>query len=164
MPHYVQKYVIVHFIDIKATPVNFTASEWPLHITLLANFQVTDIDSFKHELAELSKQYTAFTVRANGEALFGPQQNVKVSLIEPSDAILALHNELLSMAIRRKAILDEPGFAGTGYRPHATIQAKHRLQDQEVVKIDSLSLVDMYPGEDFQRRQVIETYQLGTSQ
>lgn len=161
MPHYVQKYVIVHFIDIKDAPVNFSTSEWPLHITLLANFQITDIDGFKRGLAEFSKQYTAFTVRANGEALFGPQQNINVSLIEPSDAILALHNELLSMAARQNAVLDEPGFAGTGYRPHATIQVKHRLQDQEVVKIDSLSLVDMYPGEDFQRRQVIETYRVG---
>ena len=157
---YVQKYVIVYFVDIKATPISFSASEWPLHITLLANFQVEDIDSFKSQLKEYSEQHAAFTVQANGEALFGPQQNVRVSLVEPNDAIIATHKDLLSIASGHGAILDELGFAGTGYRPHATIQFNNKLQDQEEVAINSFSLVDMFPDQDHMRRRIIQTYSL----
>lgn len=157
---YVQKYVIVHFVDIGKTPVNFSASEWPLHITLLANFQVEDIVSFSRRLEEYSQRHAAFTVRSSGEALFGPQQNVRVSLIEQNKSILTTHNDLLSIATEQGSILDEPKFAGTGYRPHATIQIDNRLHDHEEIKINTFSLVDMFPSHDHTQRKIIQTYTL----
>ena len=52
-----QKYVIVYFIDRKSVPDEFLASEWPLHITLLANFTISNpIESLTDKLRDLSKK------------------------------------------------------------------------------------------------------------
>jgi 2'-5' RNA ligase len=155
-----QKYVIVHFIDKVKVPEEFPASEWPLHVTLLANFRIAKLDLLKDRLADYARQTKPLTISASGEALFGPNKNVEVSLIQPDTGIVELHNKLLSIVFKLGAVFDEPNFNGTGFRPHATIQIKSRLQDKEIVNLDSLSLVDMYPNNEISRRRIIETYKL----
>jgi 2'-5' RNA ligase len=155
-----QKYVVVHFIDLQSVPFNFPMSEWPLHVTLLANFQTDRIDEAKTQLAELAAESKPFEIRVDGEASFGPQQSVAVSLIHPDDNIKSLHNKLLELANGLGAVFDEPIYNGDGYRPHATIQQKDRLRDQQTVTLNSFTLVDMFPDQDIQRRQVIKTYTL----
>jgi 2'-5' RNA ligase len=156
--HMSQKYVVVHFIDVKNTPTNFHMSQWPLHITLLANFQIIDIDKLQTELVSFTEQRTPFTVAAKGEALFGPQQDVRVSLIEPNSNILGLHADLLKMALDMNALFDAPQYNGPGYRPHSTIHDYARVQDGQSVAVDSLTLVDRFPDNDIKRRRIIQTF------
>lgn len=155
-----QKYVIVHFIDIAKVPKEFYASEWPLHVTLLANFRVAQIEKLKSALATYSQELTPFSITTNDEALFGSNKNVRVSLIQPNKSIVRLHKELLSIALQLGAIFDEPNFNGAGFRPHATIQINSKLDDKQIMKLNNLSLVDMYPNKDINRRRIITTYKL----
>lgn len=155
-----QKYVIVHFIDVKSVPHDFPMSQWPLHVTLLANFQISKLEHLKDRLKDLSLRTKPFEIKADGEALFGPQESVAVSLIHPNDNIKGLHGGLLELTTKLGAVFDEPVYTADGYRPHATIQLMDRLQDQQVLTLNNFTLIDMYPGEDIKQRQVIETYQL----
>lgn len=153
-----QKYVIVHFIDTDNVPEEFPMSEWPLHVTLLANFRIDQLDQLKMELEKFIEHAEPFDIKADGEAKFGPNQSVAVSLIRPDYNIIKLHNDLLDMATRLGAIFDEPAFIGNGYRPHSTIQQKERLQDEQTIKLNNLTLIDMYPNEDIKRRKIIKTF------
>ncbi len=156
-----QKYVIVHFVNLPTVPEEFPMSEWPLHVTLLANFRIEQLDTFKDKLMDYTRQCKAFDITTNCEALFGPDQSVAVSLIQPDEKITMLHTVLLSLATSLGAEFDEPAFTGDGFRPHATIQHKSRLQDKQTIRLDSLTLIDMYPNADIKKRRVIETYLLG---
>lgn len=157
-----QKYVIVHFIDIANVPEEFPSSEWPLHVTLLANFTIAQpLEQLKNDLADYALQAKPFDITVEGEALFGPSKNVAVSLIRPNNNITKVHNNLSSITIKLRAIYDEPAFMGDGYRPHATIQHNSHLADKQTVTLNDLTLVDMYPKNDINRRKIIKTFQLG---
>jgi 2'-5' RNA ligase len=157
-----QKYVLVHFVDVPSAPLEFPMSEWPLHVTLLANFQTNQLDTVRERLNKLVSDAEPFTITADGEAFFGPSQSVHVSLIRPDKNIKALHEKLLELTTELGAIFDEPMYNAAGYRPHATIQRKSRLNDGQAITLDSITLVDMFPNQDIKQRKIIETYSLGT--
>lgn len=157
-----QKYVIVHFIDKSKVPTEFPSSEWPLHVTLLANFTLgKPIEQLDSELKKFALQEKPYDIMANGKALFGPKQNVKVSLIQPNDNIQKMHETLSSIVSGFGAVFDEPAFIGEGFRPHATIQINHRLSNKQLVELNDFTLVDMFPDSNINRRRIIETYKLG---
>jgi 2'-5' RNA ligase len=159
-----QKYVIVHFIDKTGLPDEFSSSQWPLHVTLLANFTTESVSELEQKLAAYAKETEPFTITADGEALFGPSKNVAVSLIQPNQHIVAMHKALASIASSLGAVYDEPAFMHDGYRPHATKQASARLSDGQVVLLSDFTLVDMYPDNDIRHRRIIKTFELERSQ
>jgi len=157
-----QKYVIVHFIDKSTVPEEFSPSEWPLHVTLLANFTLGQpLERLIDELARYASGKQAYDIAADGEAQFGRSRSVAVSLIRPDEAIVAMHRDLKGITAALGAVYDEPAYMDDGYRPHATTQAAARLTDKQVVTLDDFTLVDMYPGEDITRRRIIQTFRLG---
>lgn len=156
-----QKYVIVHFIDSNNVPHNFNASEWPLHITLLANFTLAGkLETLITKLDGYSAQEQSFVVGVDSEDLFGLNKNVAVSLIEPSIEIIETHLSLARIAISLGAKFDEPRYMNDGFRPHATIQLKSRLKIGQTVNIDTFSLVDMFPDNDINKRRIIKKFEL----
>lgn len=156
-----QKYVIVHFIEKTRVPDEFSASEWPLHVTLLANFSVArTIEDLENELASYAQQVEPFDIVADREAAFGPSKNVAVSLIRLNRNIIRMHHKLHALTAKLGAVYDEPAFMGNGYRPHATIQYNARLSDGQKITLGDFTLVDMWPGKDITRRKVIRTFQL----
>ena len=156
-----QKYVIVHFINSANVPTEFPFSEWPLHVTLLANFTLGQpLDQFENELANYAEQTKSFKIMADGEAQFGPKQNVAVSLIQPNKNIIEMHNRLSSITSGLGAVYDEPAYMGTGYRPHATIQTDARLADKQSITLNSFTLVDMYPDQNIRHRRILKTFTL----
>lgn len=156
-----QKYVVVSFINRNTTPSEFSASEWPLHITLLANFTIKDsVDALTAQLNNLAQQLRPFASVVEGEAMFGPNSNIAVSLIKPSNELKDLHSRLVQIAKHLGATFDEPRFIENGFRPHATIQASSRLDEGQSVTINEFTLVDMFPDNDISRRRVIKDFKL----
>ena len=156
-----QKYVIVYFIDRKSVPDNFLASEWPLHITLLANFTIANpIESLIAKLHDLSKQIEPIATNVLGEDMFGLNKDVAVSLIKQNKELIKLHGNLITITESLGAEYDEPKFLGEGFRPHATIQIKSRLHKGQAVNINSFTLIDMFPDNDKTRRRIIKDFVL----
>ena len=155
--------MIVYFVDEASVPSEFISSEWPLHITLLANFTINrPLDDLKTMLRDYCRQINPFNISVEGEALFGAKQNVAVSLMQPNQNIVTMHQTLADITASLGADFDEPAYMGKGYRPHATIQTSSRLVDNQTVNLNSITLVDMFPNQDMNRRRVIETYGLTT--
>jgi 2'-5' RNA ligase len=159
-----QKYVIVHFVDLPSVPDEFSYTEWPLHVTLLANFTIRrPVAELVSELDSFSKRTKPFIIVSEGESLFGPKQNVKVSLIKPTDNIKSIHRELVAITSGLGADYDEPSFMMDGYRPHITIQAYDRVADKQSIRLNNFTIVDMYPDNDIERRKIIKTFELSGS-
>lgn len=156
-----QKYVIVHFVELAKIPDEFPYTEWPLHVTLLANFTITQpLEVLIEKLGAYSQRIKPFEIVSEGGALFGPNQNVAVSLIKPSESIKKVHQDLADITKTLGAEYDEPRFMKEGFRPHATIQAESRLTNKQTLTLDSFTLVDMYPNNDIERRRIIKTFEL----
>lgn len=157
-----QKYVIVHFIDISKVPNEFPYTEWPLHVTLLANFTISQpLEKLIDKLDLYARETEPFEIMSDGEDLFGPHLNVAVSLIQPSENIRKVHADLASITKSMGAEFDEPKFMGEGFRPHATKQVSSRPADKQKLTLNNFTLIDMYPDNDINRRRAIKTYKLG---
>lgn len=158
-----QKYVIVHFIDISKVPGEFPYTEWPLHVTLLANFTISQpLENLIESLEMYAQETEPFEIMSDGEDLFGPNQNIAVSLIQLSENIRKLHTDLIVISEKLGAEYDTPQFMGEGFRPHATRQTDSHLTNKQKLKLNNLTLVDMYPHNDINRRRIIKTFKLGS--
>ena len=156
-----QKYVIVFFINLDTVQKEFSCLEWPLHITLLANFTISSpVNKLINNLEGLSKQTKPLRVRVEGEDKFGPNRDVHVSLINPNVEIKALHDKLVNLTKELGAQYDEPKYMSKGFRPHATIKFDSQLYEGQIVTIYSFTLVDMYPDNDINRRRLMQTFSL----
>ncbi len=83
-----QKYVIVHFVELSKIPDEFPYTEWPLHVTLLANFTIAQpLEKLLDDLESYCQKIKPFKIMSDGEAVFGTNQNVAVSLIQLSESI-----------------------------------------------------------------------------
>jgi len=154
-----QKYVIAHFFDAQASSANFSALEWPLHVTLLPIFTLRrPLEKLVYQLDRLTLSIAPFDIKTEGQALFGADKDVRVSLVRPDKEIVDLHNKLVTMSRSVLAIYDTPQFIGKGYRPHMTIQDEEELHDGQIYRIENVSLVDMYPNNNINRRAIIDTY------
>jgi 2'-5' RNA ligase len=152
-----QKYVIAYFIEPVEPKYNFSCKEWPLHVTLLPNFIVSDsLDELIDKLDEISHSISPFSIQVGDDENFGPNGEVLVSLIKPEADILSLHNKLL--VITKSYKFDTPQYIGKGYRPHATKQLNNELVSGKKYLVESMTLVDMYPNDDIERREAIMTF------
>ena len=156
-----QKYVIAHFFKPEADGYNFSANEWPLHVTLLPNFTLRkSLEELESKIEEVALNTPSFEIEPQDRAVFGPNQDVPVMLIKPSDDLIGLHNNLIKVLDEVVATYDTPQYIADGYRPHATIQENGQVKVVQTYKVDNISLVDMFPGNDINRRAVIRTYSL----
>ena len=67
------------------------------------------------------------------------------------------------MLKRVGATFDEPQYQEEGYRAHATVQVDKRLYKGDIVTIDNLTVVDMFPHDDINRRKTMRTFTLASS-
>ena len=152
-----QKYAIATFIEPVQPNLNFSRKEWPLHVTLLPNFVLNDpLEVLISNLEALSRTIAPFSIQVGEDAHFGPIGEVLVSLITPNENILSLHRKLLKFA--KTYTFDTPQYIGEGYKPHATKQSNDRLTEGENYLIDTITLVDMFPGNNIERREVLRTF------
>ena len=153
------KYVIVHFIEGSKEPHDFSSSEWPLHLTLLGNFNIElTAGQLITELDKFASATAGFEVKVEKEDSFGVNHDISVSLINKDGSITRLHLGLMKLMNKLGATYDSPDFVGEGYRPHVTIQLASRVNAGQAFLVDDLTLVDMAPDDDNKKRKVIKTF------
>lgn len=156
-----QKYVIVKFLEQVDQGTEFAASSWPLHVTLASNF-VVDWEStgLIEKLSALLAKRDSVEAAVGDDEYFGPQKQVHVTLLEMSEELVSLHNDTITLLKECGAVFDEPQYLEEGYRAHATVQTHPRLHKGDTVRINELTIVDMFPLSDINRRKVLRTIKL----
>jgi len=153
------KFVIVHFIKGEPKDKEFNSSDWPLHVTLVGNFNTeTPEDSLIEMLTTRVEKIEPFNVRVGEEALFGPNNNILVNILDMNKEIMNLHKNLKELLDSNDTVYDSPQYLGKNYKPHATVQKVDRVHQNEIVRINSLSLVDMEPNKIKDKRRLVKTF------
>lgn len=155
-----QKYAIVHLIDNLPVGYEFSMSDWPLHITLADVFA---IDGNSAELiidleTELSS-HPPIQSSVMGDDWFGENKSVHVKLINKTEELQQLHETILSALSNYKVNFNNPKYTRKGFKPHSTVQKSSRLNFDDTVTLDSLSLIDMFPASDPYKRRIVGTIQ-----
>lgn len=155
---YSQKYALVHFISPIRDGAQFHMADWPLHTTLADVFAIdrhaTDIDK---KLATLLAQIKPVETNATDDAALG---TTHVVLLDKTPPLVKLHTDIVSLLEENGTVFNNPEFTRNGFLPHSTIQKSGRLQAGDKVFIDSISLVDMFPGGDWEQRRVLATFKM----
>lgn len=156
---YSQKYCLVSFnapLDIGTV---FEMYEWPLHVTLADVFAAELNIDFEYKLSELLAKLSPVTTSANKESSLSETQ---VILLDKNDALLSLHTQITNLLVANGAKFNNPEFTLDGFIPHSTIQKADRINVGDKVKIDTITLVDMFPNGNWRQRKVLRNFTLGT--
>lgn len=146
---------MVHFIPSVPSGTLFPMSEWPLHITIAdvfaINRQATNINT---QLATLLQNTTPAKTQAISDGVLG---DTPVVLLASTTSLLTLHTAIVDLLEENGGVFNTPHFTKDGFIPHSTIQKDKRLHIGDALIIDSLTLVDMFPDNDWRQRRVIAT-------
>lgn len=161
MTKYSQKYAIIALIEPIDEGTEFPAANFPLHITLIGVFAIRyDGKTMAQMMDNLVKEQRPVRVRVEGPAMFGPHRDVEVMTIEKSNELVDLHLKLYDLLSKAGAVFNDPQFQAEGFKPHSTVSNGQRLKTGSIVTIDSLSIIDLFPGGDGQRRKILKTLRL----
>lgn len=169
--------VVVAFLEPVTEGLEFLRGDWPLHITLVRFDVVPGREAATgpgpgpgtvpgDPLAERIAALLAGPVTAalgspvavGGEAGFGRNQSVPVSLIEPSAALTALHGALVRIVAEQPGRIPTPDYILDGYRPHVSHVRGKRPSPGDVLVLDRIALVDMAPDGGHATRRVLRLW------
>ncbi len=142
------RYYISYLLDDLPVGAKFKPSA--LHITILPWFALeTAEEPFIDWFCRHFDQIQAFDAVVSEPRMFGPKKDVPVSLIEPKEKFLKLHQLALSWFGELGARWAERDpFVGDDYKPHVAQRRGFVLTEGETLHIDSLSLFRALRRED----------------
>jgi hypothetical protein len=175
--------IAVAFVEPVAEGLEFPRDDWPLHLTLV-KFDVVEFDAVEPRreagtepgpgtppasvdpLAEqiatlMTDPVTAVLgcrLSVDGEAGFGRAGSIPVNLIEPSEQLQVLHNELVRMVEQLPGRISTPAYTLAGYRPHVSHHGAKRLQQGDTFTLDRIALVDMAPDGGHATRRILKLW------
>ena len=153
-----QKYVLIYLLEKLEEGTEFSATNWPLHVTLASNFIVDwDATEFFIKLSDLLTSQKPIETTANTEEYFGPKKQVKVTILDMTPALMTLHTDIIALLKSVGATFDEPHYLEAGFRAHATVQPHACLHKADHVTINELTIVDMFPHGDINQRKLLQT-------
>ncbi len=153
-----QKWTINAFFDDLKDGYAFHRSDYPLHITIAGVFAIdlrgNDIAKI---LVDLLAGQKSFFVTAGDDALWGEYKDLRVVIIDKSTEMSGILMSIYETLIKNGAVFNQPEYEGPGHILHSTVQKSGRLVKGQKVKINKISLVDMFPDNDGLRRRIVQT-------
>lgn len=135
-------------LERSPTAAGFTtaADQWPCHATVLQSFRVSAgldpvLAAVQARAAAADGPVTPIGAHVEG---FGPDRDIRVTVLGRADRIVALHHALMStLATLDGFAPDVPEWAGEGFRPHVSAGAWGELAPGEEVTFDRIAVVDV---------------------
>lgn len=128
-------------LDIGTT---ISRREWPAHVTLASNFRTAATsERIVEVVADAAAAAEPLSVRVGGQALFGPDHDVRVRLVESEQAVSAhgrLADQLESFP---DFVADEPEYWRDGYRPHVTLGPSVTATEGDHLHANSVAVVEI---------------------
>ena len=164
MAAFTQKYTIIQLLEDTPEGAEYSANEWPLHVTIADTFSI-DWQGGKllDKLTELLARHKTALSKASRDEYFGPKKETQVTLLDMSQDLLDLHNDLINFLKKAGALFNDPQYSGSGFRAHATVQSHARLQAGDLVKFNELTLIDMFPKGDPYQRKLLKKMKLSNN-
>ena len=161
MQQFTQKYTIIQLFKDIPEGTQFSASNWPLHVTIADTFAIDwDVPTMVEKLTQLLSSRTSATSVVENDRFFGDQRQVRVALLKKTDDLVKLHQDVIKVLERGGWKPNDPQFAKEGFLPHSTVQKHARLNKGDEVIFNALTIIDMFPGENPYQRRVIKTIKI----
>lgn len=158
MQPFTQKYAIIQLLEEAPEGMEFSASDWPLHVTLVDVFAIDwSVREMAERLMTLLTGRKPVTALAIGNTYFGPDRDIRVTLLDRTESLAKLHGDVYALLERGGLKVNNPQFALEGFRPHATVQEHATLKTGDTVVFDALTIIDMFPSGDPYTRKVLQT-------
>lgn len=117
---------------------------WPPHVTLASNFAAAvATDRIIEVVTEAAQETEPLRVRVGEEALFGPNRDVRVRLVESERAVgahMRLTDQLESLS---GFFAEEPTYWRDGYRPHLSLGPSVTAMEGDVKTANSVAVVEI---------------------
>lgn len=148
----------MHFITPETTGTQFHMSEWPMHTT------IADVFTIDRELSDIESHLEILLSSINSMDTYATKDTVlgitPVILLHKTRQLSQLHDNVVQLLESCGTIFSTPEYNHAGFLPHCTIQPSGRLNTNDKVTIDSISLIDMFPSGDWQQRRILSTFKL----
>lgn len=160
--------IIVHLVERRPEGTIFrrTRAEWPLHMTLVPWFTITEkgCGQLLAALRSYSATKASSAVHVGGEELFGAEKDVPVNLIVEQQPVAKLHDEL--SAIVGQSVQEHwPESEGRAYRAHIThhnsTDGIHRRFPGDEEVIDGFTVVRLLDDNGVQFCEVVQNFLFG---
>lgn len=162
MPQFAQKYAIVQLFEDMPTGAQFTPNNWPLHATIADTFAINwDVPTMIEKLTELLKKHKQATSVAENDRFFGDDNQTRVTLLQKTNGLTKLHFGVINLLEQGGWKPNDPQFARNGFVPHSTLQPHNRLNKDDEVTFDALSIIDFFPDGDPYQRKILATIKIG---
>jgi len=161
MTEFTQKYVIVSLVEPLGNDTEFMMADWPLHVTVADVFAIDgSVNELIEQLKDLKQSGNSISSKIVGDEWFGEDKSIHVRLVEITDELKDLHQRVLDVLVRSSVVFNNPEYTGPGFRPHSTVQSEDELKIGDIVAFKSLTVIDMFPGDDPYKRKVLGTVSL----
>lgn len=156
---YTQKYTIAQLMEPLPDGTEYSRFEWPLHVTLADVFAI-DLagQNIMQKLTLFAARQKPFATTAGDDALFGPNRQTRVTLLQTTLKLQSLHDRLIDLLAENGATFNSLQFTKSGFKPHATVGSHGRLNTGDTVHFSALTLIDMFPDHDPHNRRVLGTF------
>lgn len=163
MHQFSQKYTIIQLLEDLPEGFEYDWKNWPLHITIADVFAIDwSVDTLTTKLKETLSNQSPFTASVLNDEFFGPNREVRVTLINKTAELTQLHLQVVQLLEEGSVVFNNPHYNGDGFLPHSTVQSHMRLHQGDIVTFNALSIVDMFPDNDPYRRKIIKTIPFAT--
>lgn len=161
MPVFTQKYAIIQLFEPLPVGTEFTSDNWPLHSTLVDTFAIAwSAAKMAEQLEILLAHHASAHSIVEGDTFFGSEKQTHVMLLQKTEGLIRLHEDVLALLEKGGLKLNDPQFAHGGFLPHSTIQKHARLHKGDEVSFTALTIIDMFPDGDPYQRKVLATIPL----
>lgn len=129
---------------VEPSKVGSTFSKWLLHVTIVPWFRLTDSsETVARGLTQTLKTVAPFKATVVGRSMFGPRKNRPAVLLEPSLPFETVENKVRSYLHKKHAwLVDETTRHPRQFRPHVTVQGDKSLNLGDMVRCDTLYIVE----------------------
>jgi 2'-5' RNA ligase len=134
---------------------SFHMTKWPPHITLADVFAVELTTELLQNIQRYIDTQPLATTYIKAEGRLGTSA---VWLLENPPDLYAIHISLIEILEKHGATFNTPEFTRNGFVPHITKQAGVDMKIGDKVTINIVSLIDMFPDQNWQMRKVIKRF------
>jgi hypothetical protein len=134
------RYLIAYLLDDLGVGDKFEPTA--LHVTILPWFALeTEEGPFLNWFYKHFQDVAAFDAVAVQRAMFGPKEDVPVSILEPEDRFMELHKLALSWfgAVGARWAEKDP-YVGDDFIPHVSQRRGYVIEENQTLHISSVTL------------------------
>lgn len=148
-------------LEVEPMAVGQAYDQLPMYCTIMPRFHSPlNPDELAAGLEPVLKKHQSVDLIPKDHCAFGPKKQL-VTIVEPTKAITALHNDLLEILNELNVHYTEREWVGEGYIAHVTDKKGERLAERQTVTSGTVYLISVEHPLEGRRRFVHRSFSLG---